>query len=199
MYGKTTILRLDLVASKKYSARNHPRLLNSKVSGRFQRILQRYHTLLTDEIMSHVGQTHERYYRLIVVATPTNMGKSAALRAVHQLTRAPIINVNLELARHLLDLTERQRALQVGRVLAEIINAQGTDLILLDNIEMLFDVSLKQDPLRLLQGLSRNRTLVVAWNGVVEDKYLTYAVPDHPEYRRYPLQDLVVIHPELSA
>ncbi len=47
--------------------------------------------------------------------------------------------------------------------------------------------------------VSRNRTIVVAWHGAVEDKYLTYAVPDHPEYRRYPLQDLVVIHPELSA
>jgi hypothetical protein len=192
-------LRLALDASKKYSTRNHPHFLNSEVSERFQRGLQRNSTLLTDEIMSHVSQTHELYYRLVVVATPANTGKSAALRAVHELTGAPIINVNVELARHLLDLTERQRALQVGRVLAEIINAEGTDLVLLDNIEMLFDISLRQVPLRLLQGLSRNRTLVVAWNGAVEDKYLTYAVPDHPEYRRYPLQDLVVIHPELSS
>lgn len=156
--------------------------------------------MLTDEILSRISHTHELYYRLVVVAAPTNTGKSAALKAVHELMGAPIINVNLELARHLLDLTERQRTLQVGRILAEIIKAEGTDLVLLDNIEMLFDVSLQQDPLRLLQGLSRNRTLVVAWNGAVEeDKYLTYAAPDHPEYRRYPLQDLVVIHPGLSS
>ena len=149
--------------------------------------------------MSYVGRTHELYYRLILVAAPANAGKNTVLRTVHELTGAPIINVNLELARQLLDFTDRQRALQVGRVLAEIVNAEGTDIVLLDNIEMLFNISLRQDPLRLLQGLSRNRTIVVAWHGAVEDKYLTYAVPDHPEYRRYPLQDLVVIHPELSS
>ena len=155
--------------------------------------------MLVDEIMSHIGHTHELYFRLILVATPADAGKGAALRTVHDLTGAPIINVNLKLARHLLDFTERQRALQVGRVLAEIVNAERADLVLLDNIEMLFDKSLRQDPLRLLQGLSRNKTLVVAWTGAVEDKYLTYAIPEHPEYRRYPLQDLVVIHPEPSS
>ena len=63
----------------------------------------------------------------------------------------------------------------------------GTDepLVLLDNIEILFDTALKQDPLRLLQGVSRNRTIVAAWNGTLENGYLIYAAPEHPEHRRY--------------
>ncbi|MCL4079017.1 BREX-3 system P-loop-containing protein BrxF [Coriobacteriia bacterium Es71-Z0120] len=50
--------------------------------------------------------------------------------------------------------------------------------------------ALQQDPLRLLQGLPRNKTVVAAWNGTIVDGYLTYAGPSHPEYRRYPIRDL---------
>ena len=77
----------------------------------------------------------------------------------------------------------------------------GSDepLVLLDNIEILFDAALKQDPLRLLQGVSRNRTIVAAWNGTLENRYLTYASPEHPEHRRYSRDargDVVVVSPD---
>ena len=60
---------------------------------------------------------------------------------------------------------------------------------------MLFDSTLKQDPLRLLQHASRNRTVVAAWTGTFANGYLSYAAPDHPEYRRYGEQGLVVVRP----
>jgi hypothetical protein len=106
------------------------------------------------------------------------------------------INVNLELSRRLLDLTERQRALQVPRLLADIAGNNGEQVVLLDNIEILFDMALKQDSLRLLQGLSRNRTIVAAWSGVIENRHVIYAAPGHPEYRRYPIGDLIVVSAE---
>jgi hypothetical protein len=111
---------------------------------------------------------------------------------------APLVNVNLELSCRMLDLTERQRALQLPRLLGEIVSETG-ELVLLDNIEILFDVRLKQDPMRLLQGLSRNKTVVAAWNGSIVDGHMTYAVPDHPEYRRYPIHDFLVASPEATT
>ena len=99
----------------------------------------------------------------------------------------------------MLDLTERQRALQLPRLLGEVIGAVETTVVLLDNIELLFDTSLKQDPLRLLQSLSRNKTLVVAWNGAVSGDQITYAAPDHLEYRRYPVRDFLVLSADLST
>jgi ABC-type hemin transport system ATPase subunit len=65
----------------------------------------------------------------------------------------------------MLDCTERQRTLQLPRLLSEIVSAFSAEVVLLDNIEILFDLSLKQDPLRLLQGLSRKQTVVAAWRG----------------------------------
>jgi len=130
---------------------------------------------------------------------PTGAGKTAALQDVHERTMAPLVNVNLELSRRMLDLTERQRALQLPRLLAEIVGASEADVVLLDNIEVLFDISLKQDPLRLLQGLSRNKTVVAAWSGSVDGEHMVYATPDHPEYKRYPLRDFLVVNPEAVA
>ena len=108
------------------------------------------------------------------------------------------MNVGLELSRRLLDLTAKQRALQVPRLLEDILREADSEVVFLDNIEILFEVSLKQDPLRLLQGLSRNRAIVAAWNGKVEDKLLTYANPDHQEYHRYPAHGLMFVEIEES-
>jgi hypothetical protein len=69
---------------------------------------------------------------------------------------------------------------------------------LLDNTEILFDISLKHDPLRLLQNLSRNRTLVVAWNGRAIKDSLIYATPDHREYRKYPVDEIEIINLEFN-
>ena len=91
------------------------------------------------------------------------------------------------------NLTERQRILRVSLLVDQIIGKTGDQVVLIDNIEILFEVSLKQDPLRLLQQISRNRTLVSAWNGTIAGGYLTYAAPNHPEYRRYPAHDLLVV------
>jgi hypothetical protein len=130
---------------------------------------------------------------------PPGAGKTAALLDVERQTKSRYINVNLELSRALLDLTERQRPLQVARLLGDIVGKAGGHIVPLDNTEILFDVSLKQDPLRLLQGLSRNRTVVATWSGTVADRFLTYARPNHPEYRRYPVDDLVIVSPEVPS
>ena len=149
---------------------------------------------LADQILHKIGQAAELYHRLMLVVAPAGSGKTSALQAVRDFAGAPLVNVNLELSCRMLELTERQRTLQLPRLLAEIVNAWTSEVVLLDNIEILFDVSLKQDPIRLLQGLSRNKTVVATWNGYANGEYLFYATPDHQEYKRYPLQDLLVLY-----
>ena len=151
---------------------------------------------LADQILRKVGQAATLYYRLLLVVAPAGAGKTTALKDVRDRTGVPLVNVNLELSRRMLELTERQRALQLPHILRKIVSNRDRETILLDNIEVLFDIGLKQDPLRLLQGLSRNRTIVAAWNGSVANGFLTYATPDHPEYRRCPLRDFLVASPE---
>lgn len=154
---------------------------------------------LADRVIKRIDQAAELYHRLVMLVAPAGSGKTTALQYVHERTAAPVVNVNFELSLRMLDLTERQRALQLPRLLAEIVDASAVDVVLLDNVEVLFDVSLKQDPLRLLQGLSRNKTMVVAWSGSIDGEQMVYATPDHPEYKRYPLRDFLVVNLEAVA
>ncbi|MFC1816760.1 BREX-3 system P-loop-containing protein BrxF [Thermodesulfobacteriota bacterium] len=154
---------------------------------------------LADKIMRKVKQLDELYHRLMLVVAPSGAGKTTALLDVRDRTGAPLINVNLEISRLMLDLTQRQRALQLPRLLREIVDQDAGKMSLLDNTELLFDVGLKQDPLKLLQGLSRNKTVVASWNGAIIGGFLTYAEPVHPEFKRYPVHDYLVASPEVTS
>ena len=154
--------------------------------------------VLADKLFAEIGKAEELYHRLVLVVAPSGSWKTATLQDLAARTGAPLLNLNLELSRRMLDLPECQRALQITKLVEEIVGSDES-LVLLDNIEILFDATLKQDPLRLLQGVSRNRTVVAAWNGTLENGYLSYATPEHPEYQRYPTRELVVVCPEGMA
>jgi ABC-type hemin transport system ATPase subunit len=149
---------------------------------------------LVDQVRRKIEEASVLYHRLVLLVAPAGSGKTTVLREACESIGAPIINVNLELSKKMLDLTERQRVLQLPRLLQGMVGEVEGPAVVLDNIEILFDISLKQDPLRLLQGLSRNKTVVAAWNGSVEGDHVTYAMPGHPEYKRYSIHDLLVIH-----
>ena len=148
---------------------------------------------LSEQLIERIPQVAALYHRLLLVVAPAGSGKTTALQEVATQLGVKVINLNLELSQALLDLTERQRPLRVGRILDQIAGSAGDAVLLLDNTELLFAPSLKQDPLRSLQQLSRRQTVVASWNGRVEQAYLVHARPDHPEYRRYPATDLQIV------
>lgn len=148
-------------------------------------------SLLTQKVL----QVQDLYYRLLLVASPTD-GLWPRLRRLSQQTGYPLVNASLELSRRLLPLRTAHRPLSAADLLADALDELGGPITLLGAIELLFEPSLRQDPLRLLQSLARRRTLVVGWNGPARDGYLFYAQPGHPEYRRYPTGDLVLIEPD---
>ncbi len=129
------------------------------------------------------------YHRLVLVVGPARSGKTRLLQAAAAANGWPLINLNQRVSELLLELTQRQRALRVPRLVGDVLGSTGADVVLVDNLELLFSPDLSQDPLRLLQGLARNRTVVASWPGVMVGKQLTYAEPSHPEYRRYPELD----------
>ncbi len=156
---------------------------------------------LADKVLARIDGADALYHRLILVTAPSGSGKTEALCEVRESTGARIVNLNLEVSRRMLELTQRERALRLPDLLDEVVG-RDDPLVLLDNIEILFDASLKQDPLRLLQAVSRNRTIVATWNGKLENDYLNYAAPEHPEYRRYSRDvrgDLLIVSPDAAS
>lgn len=142
-----------------------------------------------EQVVREIDRAPVRYHRLVLVAPPPRA--SAALLDAATAIDAPVINLNLEIARRLLDRSAQERRLAFPGVLDDVFGQH--QIVLIDHIEILFDAALEQDPLRLLRGASRTRTLAAAWPGAAEDRFLRYATPDHPEHRRYPRDDLTIV------
>ena len=138
-------------------------------------------------------EAQARYYRLVLLVGEPRSGKTRALRAAAERIDCPVVNLNLILTQRLLELTRKQRALRVKRILAEELDEFQAETVMMDNIEALFDPELAQDPLRLLQGLARNRTIASTWPGTFDGLHLTYAEPGHPEWRRYTKPEAAIV------
>jgi DNA polymerase III delta prime subunit len=147
---------------------------------------------IQNRIKQSLGQAESLYHRLVLLVGQSGSGKTAALRAIAGELGANVINVNLALSAKLIELTERQRTLRLSALFGGVVEEAGT-VALLDNIEILFDHGLRQDPLRLLQSVSRNRCVVASWNGAVTGGKLTYAASGHPEYRSYDAVDALIV------
>lgn len=133
------------------------------------------------------------YYQLVLVVGPSSSGKTERLMRLSERRQYPYLNVNLALSEKLIDIPRRQRSLEVRNIMQDLVGSQDCNVVMLDNIELLFDPSLQQDPLKCLQKLSRNKTVVTAWNGKLEDGQLTYAVPGHREYKEYDKPECLIV------
>ena len=149
-----------------------------------------------DDIAPAVRAASGLYYRLVLVVGPPGSGKTRALRAAAEREGWATLNLSLELARRLQELPMRSRPRKVTEYAEEAVGATGADVVAVDHIELAFEPNLQQDPLRLLQHLSRSRTIVAAWPGTYAGEQLTYAEPSHREYRSYskPEAQVLALH-----
>ena len=157
---------------------------------------------MTDMIINNIkrslNEASEMYHRLVLLTGESGSGKTNVLHKLADDLGISVMNINLDLSRELLDLTARQRSLRAASILDQIVDKAGSPVVL-DNLEILFDRELKQDPLRLLQGISRNRSVVASWNGIINSGRLLYADPGHPEYRCYEQVDAIIVNMDGTA
>ena len=149
---------------------------------------------MTNEIRSLLGQSDQWYHRLIFLLLPGEDSiESQWTLNFSDTFSIPLINVGVELSEKLLDIGGRERSMKVQQLMTDIIQSRKASQVMLRRIEVLFDRSLRLDPLALLQMLSRNTTLLVVWPGDVSDDHLLYATPDHREYKKYPAVGLQIL------
>lgn len=148
-------------------------------------------TMPSQTVLALLPEAEQHHSRLVLVVGPSGAGKTRLLAAVAAELGDEVVNVGRDLAERLLAVEPRFRPVEVSRQLDDILPAEGPAL--LDNTELLFEPSLAQDPLVLLERLARNRLVIAAWNGRIEDGHLTYAPTRHPAARRYPAAGLLVV------
>ena len=134
--------------------------------------------------------------KLILLIGPPNSGKTALLHSLAKRKGVTPLNVGAELGGRLAGMPQRQRHLQTTTILRELADQHApSDLLLLDNIELLFDRSLQLDPLDLLKRHAHAKRVVAVWPGELQGDTrtgrLTYADMGHPEHQDYSLSGVV--------
>lgn len=142
-----------------------------------------------EQAIAEIGALHSR---LILLVGPPRSGKTALLRSLGKRMGVVPLNVGSALGKRLALIPHRQRRLQTGNLLRELADrdAQG-DLLLLDNLELLFDATLQLNPLDLLKRHAHARKVVAVWPGILKKGRLIYADLGHPEYRDYAVDRVV--------
>ena len=148
---------------------------------------------MKNKIIEEIQKSKNRYNRLILIVGPYNSGKTSLLRDIGRDLNNDVININLELSRLLLNMSKKERMFNAQKVLNEIIenNSEEGGVVLLDNIEILFDVEVKIDPLKTLKDLARHYFIVSTWSGRIENDFIIYGQIGHREYRKNPANDLI--------
>lgn len=134
------------------------------------------------QLLDTIRATSGAYYKLTILAGGAQSGKTHWLKQVATQLDLPIINLSLLLSLRLLNQNRRQRALNAEDVATEVIDENYQSGLCLDDTELLFDSTLKLNPLVFLREISRNRLIVATWNGVLSGGELRFGQTGHPDY-----------------
>ena len=144
-----------------------------------------------DRLERLVAEVGDLQSKLILLAG--NGGKTKLLRSLGERLQSLPVNVGVKLGQRLAATPVFERGFSANELLRDItVSARSNAPLLLDNLEVLFEPSLKINPLDLIKRLAHARSVVAVWPGELRDDRLVYARLGHPEYRDYSLHPLAV-------
>ena len=147
-----------------------------------------------DKLDHLVDNAANQNSKLVLLVGLPRTGKSALLDQLAERRKTQVINVSVKLGRQLASVPVAQRPLRAGQLLRGIIDeTTHRGILIMDNIELLFDKTLELNPLKFLQQHSHEHCVVAAWPGEIKMERLTYAVARNPEYRSYATADLALL------
>jgi len=145
-----------------------------------------------DRLERLVAEVGDLQSKLILLAG--NGGKTKLLRSLGERLQSLPVNVGVKLGQRLAATPVFERGFSANELLLDItVSARSNAPLLLDNLEVLFEPSLKINPLDLIKRLAHARSVVAVWPGELRDDRLVYARLGHPEYRDYTRDGIVVL------
>lgn len=134
------------------------------------------------EIQADVSRASGEHFRLVWVAGGTALERSALLRVLAEVEDGALIDVGKKLSTALIEIPVPLRTASVAECFAACMGESPSAVTCLDHLEILFEPSLRLNPVSLVQGASRRNVLVAAWPGLAETGRLTFGSIDHPAH-----------------
>ncbi|MEM5493386.1 BREX-3 system P-loop-containing protein BrxF [Hoeflea sp. AS16] len=130
--------------------------------------------------------------KLVLLIGPPRSGKSNLLVQLAAHRKMRVLSLGATLGRELLTTPSTRRHLQAADIFKELADDFASHgLLLIDNIELLFDKTLQVSPLDLLKRHAHARRVVAVWPGDLRESRLSYATTGHPEHQDYGIDGLV--------
>ncbi|WP_434567662.1 BREX-3 system P-loop-containing protein BrxF [Vibrio chagasii] len=146
---------------------------------------------LTERLLFNVNaaviQADYRSFKLVLVVIPEDYRREIEGEILNNCIG--FVNLSKELARKLVSLSIRERVRRLEAEVDKISNDCGSS-VWLTKLDVLFEPALDNDPMRLLKGIAKSKTVVAIWPGEITETSVVYSKPGKPDYKTYPLKEL---------
>jgi len=144
-------------------------------------------------VTDYVQELKDSQERLVLIVGKPGSGKSKIMRELGLNRGWRYVDCRELVTDELLELVPKARPREAPGIMDKMLERERADVILLDNVQVLFTPILNLDPLALLRQLGKKHTIVAAWPGDYENSRLSYLETGLPEPKRYPATELKVI------
>lgn len=152
--------------------------------------------MIIQQIVETVREVQKSSERLVLLVGRPGSGKSKLLRELSTIRGWHYVNCRTLLTAEILEMVPKVRAQEAPKQITAALEALKPEVVVLDDLQVLFAPVLQVDPLRLLRQLSRKFSVVAAWPGTYDGAMLTVAASGNPEPQNYDAKGLTVIQIE---
>ncbi len=152
--------------------------------------------MIIHQIVETVRETQKKPEKLVLLVGKPGSGKSKLLRELATVRGWEYVNCRTFLTDELLEMVPKMRAQEAPHLIDKKMKQLRAEVIVLDDMQVLFAPVLQVDPLGLLRHLAKNYAVVAAWPGEYKDEKLIAAPVGQQASREYNATGLTIIQIE---
>lgn len=153
--------------------------------------------MIIHRIVETVRDAQKKPEKLVLLVGKPGSGKSKLLRELATVRGWEYLNCRAFLTDELLEMVPKVRAIEAPHLIEKKLKQIRAEVIVLDDMQVLFAPVLQVDPLELLRHLARTYSMVAAWPGEFRDEKLhSAAQAGQSAGREYDANGLTIIQIE---
>ncbi|MBX3742593.1 MAG: BREX-3 system P-loop-containing protein BrxF [Akkermansiaceae bacterium] len=129
-----------------------------------------------------IARASGEHFRLVWLAGGTPSERSALLRGLAEAEDGVVVDVGKILSSSFIEVPVSLRSASVEDCFTACLGESPSALTCLDHLEILFEPSLRVNPVALIKGASRHAVLVASWPGTTSTGHLFFGAADHPSH-----------------